>query len=301
MKTIKPSFYDDFFCLASACRHSCCIGWEIDIDEQTAALYASVDGELGAELKRAIAADPQPHFLLTPDQSCPFLRADKLCRLYLELGEDSLCDICTLHPRFFNSFPGREEAGLGLCCEEVVRLLLSTSAEPFLIEEDDGLADATDPRVEQLADLRGELLEQLLDSSKPFFQRLDSFRQRCGIDAPHFSGEKWKAFFLSLERMDEAWTTALCLLDRVGEQELRDTLREERYSRILCYLLYRHLINAETPAQERGILRFCLIGTMLVAALDAADPAQRDEHIRACSAEIEYSDENVEKICWNFP
>lgn len=301
MKNVKPSFYEDFSCIASRCQHSCCVGWEIDIDEDTAALYASVSGELGAELKRAVSDDPQPHFLLNKDQSCPFLRRDKLCRLYLELGENSLCDICALHPRFINSFPGREEVGLGLCCEEVVRLLLTSSTKPFLIEEDDGMNDAADPWVEQLAALRFELFELLLDFYIPFSARLDRFTQRTGADLPSFHGEKWQAFFLSLERMDESWSTVLNLLDHVSEQNVIDTMQSERYARILCYLLYRHFINAKTPTEARAILRFCLIGTMLIAALDAADPAQRDEHLRAFSAEIEYSDENVEKICWNFP
>ena len=32
---LQPDFYDRFRCRAAACRHSCCKGWEIDIDENT--------------------------------------------------------------------------------------------------------------------------------------------------------------------------------------------------------------------------------------------------------------------------
>ena len=28
-----PTFYRDFKCIANRCTDSCCIGWEIDIDE----------------------------------------------------------------------------------------------------------------------------------------------------------------------------------------------------------------------------------------------------------------------------
>ena len=31
-----PDYFDDFSCLAGACPHSCCIGWEVVIDEDTA-------------------------------------------------------------------------------------------------------------------------------------------------------------------------------------------------------------------------------------------------------------------------
>ena len=30
MTVTVPSYYKDFKCIADKCRHSCCIGWEID-------------------------------------------------------------------------------------------------------------------------------------------------------------------------------------------------------------------------------------------------------------------------------
>ena len=35
MKLIAPDYYNKFSCIADKCRHSCCVGWEIDIDENT--------------------------------------------------------------------------------------------------------------------------------------------------------------------------------------------------------------------------------------------------------------------------
>ena len=137
MRYIKPDFYDDFRCIASACCHSCCAGWEIDIDEDTADYYAELSGAIGGELRAHISAEPEPHFVMTEDGRCPFLCGDGLCRLILTLGEDALCDICAEHPRFYNFTGGREESGLGLCCEEVVRLLYSSDAPIGFIAEDD--------------------------------------------------------------------------------------------------------------------------------------------------------------------
>lgn len=51
---IVPAYYEEFQCVADACRHNCCIGWEIDIDEETAARYQKIPGELGDRLRRQI-------------------------------------------------------------------------------------------------------------------------------------------------------------------------------------------------------------------------------------------------------
>ena len=47
MRTRVPAYYDAFHCLAGACPHSCCIGWEVVIDPDTARLYQNQPGPLG--------------------------------------------------------------------------------------------------------------------------------------------------------------------------------------------------------------------------------------------------------------
>ena len=32
-----PDYFENFHCLAGACPHSCCIGWEVVVDDGTAA------------------------------------------------------------------------------------------------------------------------------------------------------------------------------------------------------------------------------------------------------------------------
>ena len=128
--TVWPDFAEDFACKADRCQHSCCRGWEIDIDEATAAYYASLDGPLGEALRANIdvQADGTHAFHLTADEHCPFLRADGLCRLIREIGEEALCEVCTMHPRFFIMSGGVELAGFGLACEKAVELLLSADS-----------------------------------------------------------------------------------------------------------------------------------------------------------------------------
>ena len=46
MKYHKPSFFDQFKCIGSACTDTCCAGWEIEVDETTAEGYLTdKDGE----------------------------------------------------------------------------------------------------------------------------------------------------------------------------------------------------------------------------------------------------------------
>ncbi len=48
MRVTVPDYFDQFRCLAGDCPHTCCEKWEVVIDEETAALYGSVPGPLGA-------------------------------------------------------------------------------------------------------------------------------------------------------------------------------------------------------------------------------------------------------------
>ena len=137
MKVFAPDYYAGFRCVAGACRHSCCVGWEIDVDPETMKRYQSMEGELGAKLKRCIDPDPVPHFILSDQERCPFLTEENLCQIILRAGEDSLCQICADHPRFRNFWSDRTEIGLGLACEEAARLILTSPHSLRLVPLED--------------------------------------------------------------------------------------------------------------------------------------------------------------------
>lgn len=136
MKLRKPDYYDRFRCIAGACKDSCCIGWEIDIDEKKQEEYEKVPGTLGDRLKKYIDRENGCFILQGEEERCPFLNEENLCDLILGLGEEALCDICREHPRFYDWFDGLTEAGLGLCCEAAAKLILDRE-EPdrFFLED----------------------------------------------------------------------------------------------------------------------------------------------------------------------
>ena len=55
MKWMAPLIYPEFTCIADRCRHSCCIGWEIDVDQESMALFGQLKGKLRDRLTSRIA------------------------------------------------------------------------------------------------------------------------------------------------------------------------------------------------------------------------------------------------------
>ena len=62
MKLYAPQYYKDFRCIADRCRHSCCIGWEIDVDEDSLAFYEGLEGEYAPAIRASIDTADTPHF-----------------------------------------------------------------------------------------------------------------------------------------------------------------------------------------------------------------------------------------------
>lgn len=137
MKIRKPDYYNRFQCIAGACSDSCCIGWEIDIDEDRREEYRKVSGALGERMKRCIDWE-EGHFILQgKEERCPFLNQENLCDLIIELGEGALCEICREHPRYYEWYDGLTEVGVGLCCEAAARLILESETPAGFVLEDE--------------------------------------------------------------------------------------------------------------------------------------------------------------------
>ena len=275
LRHLQPDFYESFRCRASACRHSCCKGWEIDIDENTLELYQNLSGEWREKMDAAIVCDDSgAHFRLTEDECCPFLHKDGLCELICAFGEDALCDICALHPRFYEVVSSYELAGLGLSCEAVCDLLLANEGELTLRCEETG--------------------EKLMFSSL-----LKSLGLENAQGALRFTPtEDHARMLLHLEQtepIDAAWTEELGILRQALKNgPVPELPSGPRYDRMQQYIVYRSVEHAESAGWP-AVLRYAREGVSFVALQDAlygADP----EHLRRWSEQIEYSTENVELL-----
>ena len=123
--------------------------------------------------------------------------------------------------------------------------------------------------------------------------RMDRALGLLGLTLSPFDPKRAAAFLLTLERMDESWTALLETLAAAEPEEPEPRLSNWRYARIAAYLVYRHFAAAEDEAEAGRRLQFCFYAVRLVCALDKYSP----DALRLFSAEIEYSDENVEKTC----
>lgn len=292
-----PDYYPAFRCIAGDCRHSCCVGWEIDIDDDTRAAYAAVDGAIGAKLARAIDEGGEvPHFRLTPDERCPFLRRDGLCELILTLGEDSLCQICADHPRFRSFWSGRTEVGLGLCCEAAGALILSQPTPMRLIPlADDGDDAPLDDEERALLALRGDLLAIAGDTSLPFDARMAALLARAGAQMPDRPMAAWRETYRALERLDPAWDDALAALGDHPPHAGWDA----PFARLTEYFLYRHLPAALDDGRAAERTAFAVLSVHVIRALFAAGAPTMPrlvELARMYSSEIEYDEDNVEAL-----
>lgn len=306
MKNIAPDYYREFKCIAGACRHSCCIGWEIDVDPDTLSYYHTVKGPLGERLQSGIDESSEtPHFILGDHARCPFLNKEGLCDLILGLGEDSLCRICRDHPRYRSFFSDRTEIGLGLCCEAVGTLVLKRPQKTILVilEEDDGEEELLPPDA-SLLEWRGYLIELAQDRTRSIDIRMDDILRTAGLALPEYSLSEWADIYLDLERLEDSWTDRLEELrtaDLQSAPALDSTEWETAFEQLLVYFLYRHLPGALDDGDYEGRAAFAVLGCRMIRDLCRAHAVLRgsitiDDLVgiaRQYSAEIEYSDENV--------
>ena len=131
-----PEYYDEFSCIASRCKDSCCAGWEIDIDDESYEYYRSVEGPFGDRLRESmfVAEDGGYRFKLKGPKRCAMLNDNNLCDLYTALGEEALCEVCTEYPRFSLVYGQVEQKALSLYCEEVGRILFGRTEPEQLID-----------------------------------------------------------------------------------------------------------------------------------------------------------------------
>ncbi len=136
MKKIGLSCFEGFKCKADKCRDSCCIGWEIDIDQATLEKYRNYKGKLKERFENCIDYGENPHFILGEGERCPFLNKDGLCDIIIDSGEEMLCEICDKHPRFYEWLPGITFEGYGIGCEKAAEMLIDSDKDIYFTEQE---------------------------------------------------------------------------------------------------------------------------------------------------------------------
>ena len=307
MKLVAPDYYEKFKCVADKCRHSCCIGWEIDIDTDTLDYYNSVNGEFGEKLRKNIVTEEEiSHFCLAENDRCPFLNKKGLCEIIINLGEEALCQICDDHPRYRNFYSDREEIGVGMSCEAAAELILSKQSKTQLVtlcEADEFLWDEE----AEFIKIRGKLWDILQNREKTVESRVEDVFKFCGIKENSKTPQQWAEIYRKLERLDAVWDTILDAMKNADKLRLelpQTEWLETAFEQLLVYLTYRHLADSlddgrfiarvQFTVQSYRIVKF--VATLHYNKHGSIDMETIAEIARIYSAEIEYSTENIDAL-----
>ncbi len=267
-----PDYYEKFRCIGGACPDTCCAGWEVDIDEETAEYYLQQEGEFGERLRSHMrqeaeddgeAADGNDgwYFPLTCEGRCPFLNRENLCDIYTALGEESLCQVCTEYPRYFAGAGDYQQVDMSLSCMELGRIFFGEKdrIHYYLSENDADGEDISQEDQERLDDIIG----QRCDWTDLLQQGGGSLEEKLGqifaeaeaselLDEPD---EAMLSVMESQEVLDHRWEAVLSEI-RAGLEKLeewrpeRDLPEEqaadyERYfTKLAVYFLFRYAIDA---------------------------------------------------------
>lgn len=309
-----PTFYRDFKCIANRCTDSCCIGWEIDIDSAAYEKYRLMPESFQ---KNIAVCDGVAHFVLTQDERCPFLQKDGLCKIILEHSEDMLCDICREHPRFYEWYGEYKDAGVGLCCEEAVRLLLeSEKALEYETVETQEISDDDTPEdiCKSVFELRKSLFSIINDRSLTLSDRIERCFLKIGVKdviAPCSADEFFAECVEIAKEMspfDELWEKYILRLEALDFQEVKKRISKAlsenqiRYEKSLSYFVFRHFIKACFDGDLLSHFKFAVIMTILEMLIDCVN-GDLLFNTRYLSKQVEYSEENIDLLtdecCFN--
>lgn len=318
-----PLYTKDFSCIADKCRDSCCIGWEIPVDEKTLKKYRKMRGALGEAIRESLSEEGC--FLLTEGGRCPHLDERGLCRIILAKGEGALCSICHEHPRFYNALSDEEcEWGIGLACESAAKIILSAE-DPLQMRSSEREARANGADGAVIPFLKAEraeigeivfrkkmpmdekllLIEKRAASFQDFLDFSDISEQKftfsecikkseCFLTQERF--EKYKALLLSLDPMNEDFPR------RCAGLKMPSTLNENSkiFERLLYYFIYRYFITAAEDGDAQSKIGFAIFSTVMIYALCESEGRKTLEEIAEAakdfSKEVEYSEENRDAV-----
>ena len=328
----KPDYYDRFQCLMGACPDTCCAAWDIVIDDDSAAFYRAVPGELGERIRAAMVTDCDGDLCFSVEGGhCPLLTTDGLCSIQLEFGEERVCDTCRSHPRFIEEYGWFKEAALAASCPAALELIVG---------EDMTLTETVTDEEEFLCeDVDEELLRALLPCRKTAFALLDrtdlSWKERLAAllafgselqvalltDGPHALpplAEVWAqadtakralpapnsdsplplrrrihSLLGELEVLDEAWSRDVNAIPAPADGKAAPC--DEAMERRWCkYLLWRWFLRADFDGDIYSKLALPVLSILTLRELSGGE--NWPEWARRWAKEMEHSAENLNSL-----
>ena len=215
MRYVYPYYYSEFACIGKECRDTCCAGWDVDVDDETAQMYKNIPLPIGERLRdRLRGTEGTYHFALEKNKRCPFLNDANLCDLIATLGEGGLCVTCTEYPRFYADTPVYEQVDLTLSCPEAARIFFrDTMPIRYITEDVDELDQEDDGEFGE--DPFGQ--EGYTEDDEEFYKEVEETQMDPQDEARllQFLQRRTQAFSViqdRTKRLEDRWNEAVLLL-----------------------------------------------------------------------------------------
>lgn len=182
MKVLKPFYYDDFKCIANECIDNCCCeNWNIFIDKNTYNKYKKTKGKFGKIInsnitrKRKNSSDLAYGKIKLKNNKCAMLSEENLCSVYINLGEEYLCNTCKIYPRQIKQYGEFYERNLYMSCPVVASYLVNHKEDFYFNMDEESTVDLEKEII--LYAKNDENLYQCLWEARSFAMEIIQFKE----------------------------------------------------------------------------------------------------------------------------
>ena len=315
-----PDYLGQFHCLASACPKSCCVGWEVTVDDATAAYYQTVPGAFGGKLRDSLTTEDGERCFARRGGRCPFLDAEHLCEIHRNLGPEHTSATCRAHPRFTEEYGSRREISLSASCPAAAELLLGSRAPLRFPAGERENAVREDEPLRTLLACRARILALLRDRTRPLTQRMSWILLFCN-EAQFLQDEERQGEILSLCRAyrhlppavppelavggSGLFPAALQLLEALEylEEDWRPLLKAAEAAegrlpdwageRVMSYFIFRYFLKAAGDGDLLSRAQLAVFSTLTIGRLAAAGIPPVEAAYRY-GREVEHCHESLE-------
>ncbi len=318
MLTVKPNYYHNFKCLMGECPSSCCIMWQVVVDDKSLDYYNSLNTPYGEYIRSKITDIQGEPCFKVENGRCAFLNENNLCNMYMNIGQENGAETCRTFPDF--KFVGQDIQLLGksASCPFVARKILEEEPELHLQGE------CENPLEKEVLDLwfliRNELKAKTEQGSFDILSYVKDYQESIcgsfGIEEPFvpldYKGiEDFLGTLSSLSVLTEEWAEILDELQSFQwsvEENMKFSdfvameNREKSFDNILLYFIYRYMMDYISQGNLVLPVKFALISTRIIYSIclvaycktGELTLEQQARYFYLYSKEVEHNNENLE-------
>ena len=307
-----PKYYEKFKCIADKCSDTCCVGWQIVVDEKTAKKYEKLNNDFGKFIREKIVVDYEGDKIFeNKNGRCPFLNNKNLCDIIINVGEEYLCRTCDMFPRFYETFGGTKEMGLFLSCPVANDLILKNEDFEIITEYSDEEPEINDIDADLYIALKSERAKifKFITSEIPFGnkpKKLYNYALKLQEFLNKNDYENIKKLDFILDEKDliidkNIFSNLEYLKEENKKLFIKNSLTfeekyEDEYINLLWYFIYKYFLKSVYSGKVFESIAFAVFSVKTINAMEKTYNISTSEASRIYGKEMEHSKENLDKI-----